>query len=309
MSETKEFNLEHVPSLTESRKALCLQRFIRGEHAHWITHASLLVLMLAEFVLILRTPLFVALIPCVMIQHRIGILLHDYVHGIPCRHYRNSLLILGLLDPLLLYFGAVEIFRGTHLAHHRWMNTEKDPGFWCEPAGPPRVTALVPFWRLLYTLRGDMSLYLRFPGRHQHPHYRYVKPRRVILGLAGSAVWVFLLVTAGLSKAAVSLVAIQVAVIVPLSLRAAIEHSSYRSDTNFANEYHVWLPMFNRNRHVHHHLEPTIPWYLLEFRTPNPLPPLSYWKHWYHVFIKGDYVMMRPLKGSEELREKIGVIG
>jgi fatty acid desaturase len=285
------------------------QRFLHSRNGALLTHGSLLLLVAAEFTLVLRTPLWVALIPCVLIQHRVGILLHDYVHGIPFRRYKHSLAVLAALDGLLLHFGAVEIFRGTHLAHHRWMNTERDPGFWVGPNIPPWALIPRPLWRLLFTLRGDVSLYFRFLIERQHLHYIYVKPFRVVGGVVLSAVWILACCLAGLSRIPVALVAIQLALIVPLSLRAAIEHSSYRGDTNFANEYKVWLPLFNRNRHMHHHLQPTVPWYLLRFCTPSPLPPLSYWKHWYHVFVKGDYVLMRPLRGSDELREIEGVIG
>ncbi len=50
------------------------------------------------------------------------------------------------------------------------------------------------------------------------------------------------------------------------------------------------------------------PWYRLRFVTPDPMPPLSYWKHWYHVFLKRDYTLMQPLRGSEKLQENEGVV-
>jgi fatty acid desaturase len=284
------------------------QRLLQSRYALWLTHASVLILLAAEFALIVWTPLWVALIPCMLLQHRVEILLHDYVHGIPFRRYRHSLLVLSLTDALLLQFGVFEVFRGTHLAHHRWMNTENDPGFWAEPGNPPRLAVLRPFWRLYHALQGDVSLYVRFPFQPRHPHYAYVKPHRVLIGIAASIAWILICVAIGMARVPVALLVIQVCLIVPLSLRAAIEHSSHRDDTNFANEYRVWLPLFNRNRHIHHHLEPTVPWYLLRFCTASPLPALSYWKHWYHVFVKRDYFLMRPMAGSEELSEKDGVL-
>ena len=60
-------------------------------------------------------------------------------------------------------------------------------------------------------------------------------------------------------------------VLVPASLRGAIEHHGPPGATGFANEYRVWITLFNLNRHVHHHEDMRCPWYLLQFRTPQPL--------------------------------------
>lgn len=35
----------------------------------------------------------------------------------------------AIWDGLLLTFGLADLFRGTHLAHHRWINTERDPAY------------------------------------------------------------------------------------------------------------------------------------------------------------------------------------
>ncbi len=285
-----------------------LTRFLESAYAPLITHGLLASTLAAEYWMILRLPLWAALAPCVLLQHRIGILLHDYVHGSPFRRYRHSLWVLTAVDSLLLNFGAFEVFRGTHLAHHRWMNTPQDPGFWVEPPDPPKSALIPALWRFFQTLRGDVSLYFRFLRQPNHPHYTYVKGFRVALAFGLSAAWLVLLAMTGLDRVAVALVVIQVCLIPPLVLRAAIEHSSWHGDSRFANEYHVYLPLMNRNRHVHHHLEPARPWYLLRFVTPDPLPPLSYWKHWRHVFIARDYTLMQPLRGSEKLPEKQGVV-
>jgi fatty acid desaturase len=285
-----------------------LQRFRYSEFAPLLTHTSLIAFLLIEFALIRWWPLWLALIPCMVIQHRIEILLHDYIHGSVFRRYKHNLLVLTAMDGLLLHFGALEIFRGTHLAHHRWMNTENDPGFWAEPKTQSRLAAAFPLWRLLRTLRDDVSLYMRFPFEPRQLRYIYVKPYRAISGAVLSVTWILICFAIGLAQVPVALIAIQLSLIVPLSLRAAVEHSSYPGDSDFANEYRVLLPLFNRNRHVHHHLEPAVPWYLLRFRTPNPLPPLSYWRHWYHVFIKRDYVLMQPLRSTQDLREKVDVV-
>ena len=282
-----------------------LQRFLHSEFAPLLTHTSLIALLLVEFALIRWWPLLPALIPCMLIQHRVEILLHDYIHGSVFRRYKHNLLVLAVMDGLLLHFGALEIFRGTHLAHHRWMNTENDPGFWAGSKTAPRLAATFPLWPLFRTLFDDVSLYLRFPFEPSDLRYIYVKPYRVVSGVVLSAAWIVTCFAIGLPQIPVALIAIQLSLIVPLSLRAAVEHSSHPGDSNFANEYRVLMPLFNRNRHVHHHLEPAVPWYLLRFCTPKPLPRFSYWRHWYHVFIKRDYVLMQPL-GAPRISERNG---
>jgi len=92
--------------------------------------------------------------------------------------------------------------------------------------------------------------------------------------------------------------------LVPVSLRAAIEHYSYEGDPNFANEYKVWVPLFNVNKHIHHHEDPGVPWYLLKWRTPQPLPKWFYVSHWIHVYIKRDFVLMRPMRERDVVRGK-----
>ena len=84
-------------------------------------------------------------------------------------------------------------------------------------------------------------------------------------------------------------------VFVPMSLRGAIEHSSAPGDPGFANEYTTFCPIFNINRHIHHHEDPTVPWYLLEWRTTNPLPTWNYVTHWFGVYITRELAPMQPM--------------
>ena len=37
--------------------------------------------------------------------------------------------MLSVVDGLTLMFGTLELFRGTHLSHHRWLNTTGRLGF------------------------------------------------------------------------------------------------------------------------------------------------------------------------------------
>lgn len=145
-----------------------LRSALASRHAPFLTHGSLALLFAIEFTLILKAPFWLMLPPCILIHHRIGILLHEYMHGIPLRGYRDSLRILTFANSLLLTFGFQEIFRGTHLEHHRWLNTDRDPGYWTPPKGGPDSVLLRPFWIVYRALVGDHgpALYVKAFGLH-----------------------------------------------------------------------------------------------------------------------------------------------
>ncbi len=42
--------------------------------------------------------------------------------------------------------------------------------------------------------------------------------------------------------------------------------------------------------------EPCRPWYLLDFRTPQPLTTWNYFTHWVHVCVRRDYLLMQPME-------------
>jgi len=130
-------------------------------------------------------------------------------------------------------------------------------------------------------------------GRHP-----YVKPARVLVEALLSTLVLFSWIVLGLYRVPIALVVLHFCIWPPAAFRGTLEHSSLPGDTNFANEYRVRIPLFNMNRHIHHHMDPTCPWYKLEFKTPNPRPPYVYWTHWYHVFLKRDYVFMQPMRSS-----------
>jgi len=261
--------------------------FLESRFAALLTHGSLAALTVALFVLLINLPFWMAFLPCVIVQHRIGVLLHEYIHGIPFRRYRDNLLVLTAYEGLLLTFGFAELFRGTHLSHHRWLNTERDPAFTAERQNLStrwgRFTALEAVQHAIYLV--DV---LR--GRHA-----YVVRSRLALGaalsIAALAGWVAL----GMSYVARDLILLTLFITLgPVSLRGAVEHHSHPDDPAFANEYRVVVPLFNLNKHVHHHLEPRRPWYLLEYQTERPLWTWHYFTHWFRVYVKREYVLMRP---------------
>jgi fatty acid desaturase len=265
------------------------RRLLTSRYAFLLTHVSLLALTASMFALLLWLPLWQAFVPCALIQHRIAVLLHEYIHGIPFTRYRTNLLVLSVFEGLLLTFGLAELFRGTHLAHHRMLNSEGDPAFTAE--GPRSDTG----WRSILALEGIQHLlYLAGTSRGRHP---YVVPARIALGaclsLTASGVWIAF----GLASIPVALVALTAYnTLIPVSFRGAVEHHSYPGDEGFANEYRVVIPLFNLNKHVHHHLNPRCPWYLLEYQTPRPLWTVHYFTHWFRVYLTREYVLMRPLR-------------
>jgi fatty acid desaturase len=122
----------------------------------------------------------------------------------------------------------------------------------------------------------------------------YVRPWRVAMGaaltLGGIAFWV------AIDRAdviAFLFVCNLLTGLVSTSLRGAVEHHGPPDETASVNEYRAPLPLFNINRHVHHHDDPTCPWYLLEFRGV-PLPAHSYFTHWYRSYITREFVLMKP---------------
>jgi len=264
------------------------RQLLRGRYAPLLTHVSLVVLTASLFMLLLKLPLILAFVPCAVIEHRIGVLLHEYIHGIPFTRYRTNLWVLSVFEAVLLTFGLAELFRGTHLAHHRWLNTERDPAFGAERQHRDRGEMSV------FALEGIQHLaYLAEMLRGQHP---YVVPRRIALGaalsLAAAAVWIQL----GYPLMPLELMALTAYnTLIPVSFRGAVEHHGDPDSHGFANEYRVVIPLFNLNKHVHHHIDPRCPWYLLEYKTPKPLWTLHYFTHWFRVYVTREYVLMRPL--------------
>lgn len=273
------------------------RRVVESRHAPWLTHCSLMLLFGTEFALILKAPFWVMLLPCIFIHHRIGILLHEYMHGIPFRRYKHNLWLLTIANSLTLTFGFQEVFRGTHLEHHRWLNTARDPGYWTHQQAGPSEGYLRPFWLLYRSFRGDhgVSLYVKHLVGVRKGEHPYVRLNRVAIEAVLSAVVWMGWLAFGLHRVPLTLVFLHLCIWPPAAFRGTLEHSSHPGNPSFANEYRVHIPLFNMNRHIHHHTDPTCPWYLLEFKTQDPLPPRVYWTHWYHVFVKRDYEFMQPM--------------
>jgi hypothetical protein len=267
--------------------------FLRSPHAAWLTHGSVIVMTVAYFALLLEVPFWLAFVPAVILAHRIGVMMHEYIHGVPFRRYRDGLAVLSFFDGLLLMFGLLELFRGTHLSHHRWLNREGDSGF--KKANEPlRTNRLVAALAALEVTQ-HLKFYVEaFGGKHP-----FVRPRRIGFGFLLSVVWVMFWIQVGRPDILWKLIAVAAfTTAVPVSLRGAIEHHSRPGDPGFANEYRVLIPLFNLNRHVHHHEEPRRPWYLLEYRTPRPLAAWNYFAHWFRVYISKDLTLMQPMPGK-----------
>ena len=267
---------------------MSLRDFLQSCHAPLLTHLTLAVLFAAMIALLLATPFWLACIPCALLHHRVGILLHEYIHGIPFRRHQRNLLVLSLFDGLLISFGMLEVFRVSHLAHHTWLNTEKDPAFQAEKDKGHRLS----FLGLLQVL--EFSQHAGYALKAWTGGLPGVQRSRMVLGFLQSAAWILLWIQMGLPGMVVKLLALNLITSLSSSLRGAIEHHSQPGDSNFSNEYRVLIPLFNLNRHLDHHLHPTRPWYRREFVTAQPLSPGCYWTYWYRVYVSREYVLMPP---------------
>lgn len=247
-------------------------RLLRRVGRPWMTHASLVVVTLTYYGVLATLPLWLAFVPCVYLGHRIGILLHEYFHGLGFRRYRANHAVVTLWDGVMLTFGMLEVVRARHLDHHREV---AGAGRRAETDHPhAAIDVARHFTHLVDGLRG------RLP---------YAQPRRIGLGaLISTAViagWLLL----GRSDVMWSTLAVVVfTVTVPVSLRSAIEHQGEAGAGRFANDYRPLVPMFNVNRHIHHHEDATVPWYRLEWRAAAPLPPRAYLTHWYRAHVTGE---------------------
>ena len=243
----------------------------------------------AMFALLLLTPLAIAVVPCALLHHRIGILVHEYIHGIPFRVYRRNLVVTAVYDGLLLSFGFVELFRATHLAHHKWLNSERDPARQAAAPGGPKSRLLRAIWSL------EAPQHVRFMAQALAGRVPIVRPTLIVLGIGQSLAWLGFWIAIGRGDVVLGLVVLAAATtVVSSSLRGAVEHHDAPGMAHTTNEYRTVLPLFNMNRHVHHHVSPTTPWYQLRFQTPAPLPRHAFVTHWFRVYVTRRYKMLSP---------------
>ncbi|MBL8817939.1 MAG: fatty acid desaturase [Planctomyces sp.] len=267
--------------------------FLRSRYAPLLTHGALLVLSASMWGLLWFTPLWLMFIPGTLLAHRIGILLHEYLHGIPFRNYRSNLAVYGFFDGTMLMFGLMELFRGTHLTHHRWLNAPGD-----NAARPSKTTPRHALFNLL--ISNEAVQHLLFLWEAIRGRQAIVRLSRVASGAAFSTICILGLLQLGRGDVVLKLIAVNFfTVLIPVSLRGAIEHHGPAGATGFANEYHTWIPLFNLNRHIHHHEDMHCPWYLLQYRSANPLAAWNYFTYWYHVYVSHDYVLMRPMSAQD----------
>jgi len=275
-----------------------VSEFLHGPFAPWLTHGCLIVLTLVYYGLVLFVPFWIAFIPLVILTHRIGTLLHEYIHGIPFRRYTRNHAVVTFYDGFMLMFGTLEMFRVSHLRHHRWLNTDNDE------ASAKRAKV---GWNFVLDIIAGIEVVQYLIGFAHAIMGKTAKVRRGRIAFAAllSVVTILFWIRIGRGDVVWKMIAVTLfTMLVPVSLRAAIEHYSYEGDPNFANEYKVWVPLFNVNKHIHHHEDPGVPWYLLKWRTAQPLPKWFYVSHWIHVYIKRDFVLMRPMRERDVIRSK-----
>ena len=285
-------NTSEPPSTSASHDAW--ERFLQSRFAPWLTHGSLIVLSAALWLLLWFAPFWIAFVPGVLVAHRIGVVLHEYLHGIPLRDYRDNLAVYSFFDGAMLMFGLMELFRGTHLTHHRWLNADGDNAVRSAETPRPRN------WLLSWLVATEAVQHLLFLWDALRGRQPIVRLSRVAFGAVFSTLCVVGWWQLGRSDIVLTLITINFfTAMVPASLRGAVEHHAPPGEPGFANEYRVWIPLFNLNRHVHHHEDMRCPWYLLTYRTPEPLSPRHYFTHWFRVYVRRDFVLMRPMSASD----------
>jgi len=251
--------------------------WLTSPHAAWLTHGSAIVMTVALFVMLLVWPFWLAVVPAVILTHRIGVMMHEYIDG------------------LTMMFGLLELFRATHLSHHRWLNSPGDSGFdnLHVKEHPSKVMGTIAAL--------EVTQHLKFYWEALHGLHPYARRRRILLGVATSSASIVFWVAVGRADIIWKLMLLTTfTTAVPVSLRGAIEHHTEPGRGGFANEYRVLIPLFNLNRHIHHHEDPRLPWYRLQWRTPSPLHWRHYFLYWFRVYVRKDLVLMHPMqKGSK----------
>jgi fatty acid desaturase len=270
---------------------------LKSRYAVLLTHGSAAVMTLALFALLLRVPFLWAFFPAVLLTHRIGVMMHEFIHGIPFRRYSHCLWVLGFFDGLMLMFGLLELFRATHLSHHRWLNSPGDSAF-------DNLSVEKKSNRILAALEAlEVTQHLKFYWEALRGSHPYARRRWLLFGFFSSVCWAGFWFAAERPDIVWKLMLLTFfTTAVPVSLRGAIEHHDEQGKPAFANEYQVVIPLFNLNRHVHHHEQPRLPWYLLEFRTPEPLKWHLYFTYWFRTYIRKELVLMQPMVAPPTVR-------
>lgn len=213
--------------------------------------------------------------------HALTVLMHDGSHYLlhPHETVNNLLSDLFCAYPLML---STEVYRKTHWKHHQFTQTPRDPNYvimqeeknWHYPKPLEEAKALL--WKdvFLLGLRDHLVILKTWQvlpnWKETAPHEKFLFP--LFLAVVGSGVYVtgawkeFLIFQAGAM------------LINPLArLRAMSEHAHYEAqgqdrihkleDTPTINAGELerfFISPFNTNRHLEHHLYPTIPYYNLE---------------------------------------------
>jgi len=202
-----------------------------------LTHASLIALTATLFALLWYLPFWLAFVPGVLLTHRIGVLLHEYLHGIPFRRYRDKprrvwfvrRLIADVRSAGTVSWDAsgasllAECRGGLRLSQRR------------RTPAPNRLWGGFPHWKPC-----SISFILVEAFRGRQP---YVRVRRVVAGFALSVVFAALWWQAGRGDIILKVLALNAfTTLVPVSLRGAVEHHSVPGDPGFANEYEYGFP-------------------------------------------------------------------
>jgi fatty acid desaturase len=256
-----------------------------------LTHFCLLGFSAGTLAVLYFLPLYIGIPVAVVLYHRLIVLVHEYVHDIPFKEHRHNKMVLTFIDCALLGCGALELFTALHLKHHAWLNTPKDPAWADTKKEKKSLKSALAGLELVHLIR-------HLFGEDDSP----VNRKRAAVHMMVSIAWGALLTWFGFGKLVVSLLVVSwIAALVTSSLRGSVEHHGPPDDEAFSHEYRPILPAFNINRHIHHHLQPKLPWYDLRYVTERPLSRWCFFTHWYRAHITGEYVLIKPMKGEGKL--------
>jgi fatty acid desaturase len=221
----------------------------------------------------------VAIVVIATRQHALAVLMHDGAHRLLFADRRVNDLASDLLLAFPLFISTA-LYRKHHLAHHRWLNTERDPDF--NPAALERSTAdwvrlftgdalglnlvktvgTLDQFSLLPVLRGDREA-ARAMGRAHRD-----------LFLGALVLLAVVLVTTGwwLPYLLLWIVPMLTALSMILRLRDMAEHVGCEQEAGLGGTRSVLAGAVERalfspcrvNYHLAHHLYPSVPFYRLD---------------------------------------------
>lgn len=238
-------------------------------------------------------------------MHALGFLLHDASHTrlLPSKRWNDLLADFFLAFPLFI---TLRGYRKTHLAHHRHVNTDKDPD-WVAKKTPDWIFPKAPLQMMRFLLKpwstAKSELHWAGGGRSSHPP-ALIAARLLFYGLVA-----LLLTVLGLWREFGMYWLVPMFLWWPIAMRicSMSEHFGLSYDSVYTQSRTV-IPTFldsvfispkNAGYHLDHHLYPSVPFYRLP-RLHRALMELPDYRKTAHVTRGYLGVLRECMKGREE---------